>query len=47
MSLRRAAAVVTSVRSPSSDAKNAPKLAVNTWLGYQFTAAQLSYQKSF
>jgi GNAT superfamily N-acetyltransferase len=47
VSLRRAAAAGITAAYTSNDAENAPMLAVNTWLGYQFTAAQRSYQKSF
>jgi RimJ/RimL family protein N-acetyltransferase len=47
VSLRRAAVAGITAAYTSNDAENAPMLAVNTWLGYQFTAAQRSYQKSF
>jgi GNAT superfamily N-acetyltransferase len=47
VSLRRAVATGITAAYTSNDGENAPMLAVNTWLGYQITAAQRSYQKSF
>jgi hypothetical protein len=42
---RAAATGITAAYAPN-DAENAPMLAVNTWLGYQITAAERSYQKT-